>query len=636
MSLFSNRPIFCKPLFLKACCFREDTMQININQRTIGLNFKDGVAGLLVWAPKAEAVNLKVPSKSLTLPLEEKDLGYWTLSTNAVTEGDDYLIELFGNETKESEIFPDPASLFQPDGVQGKSKAYNQQTYKWQHLNWKGIPLTNYIIYELHVGTFSTSGDFKGLEDNLDHLVDLGITAIELMPLAQFSGERNWGYDGVFPFAVQNSYGGPDGLKQLVDACHAKGIAVILDVVYNHFGPEGNHAPNFGFYFTDKYKTPWGSAVNFDDAWSDGVRDFFIENVLMWFRDFHIDALRLDAVHAIKDFGPKHILATISEHVAQFSAQSGKAHYLLAELDLNDKRFINPVEKDGYGMHGQWVDEFHHALRVAAGQKPIGYYSDFNGIEDLAKAYNDAYVYTGAYSPHRKKKFGVPNDNPGEQFIIFSQNHDQVGNRMLGERSSQLIGFDLAKVLAGAVFCAPFLPLIFMGEEWASEKPFQYFVSHTNPELNEAVRKGRKEEFKDFHHPEELPDPAAEETFLNSKLDWENLPKEKHRQMLNYYKALIALKKSNPALGSNRKNTLAKAYTDKNLLTLHRETAGQHAVCILNFSEANHDLGFIPNLQGFRIALNSASIPYGGSLPMVNALTIPKIIQAQSILIFIK
>ena len=302
-------------------------------------------------------------------------------------------------------------------------------------------------------------------------------------------------------------------------------LAVVLDVVYNHMGPEGNYLGAYGPYFTEKYKTPWGGAINFDDAWCDGVRRFFIENALMWFRDFHVDALRLDAVHAIKDFSPNHILREIKQHVDALMAVTGRTHYLIVELDLNDDRFINGLDNCGYGMDAQWVDEFHHALRVTATGERTGYYADFHGINDLAKAYRDAYVYDGQWSEHRKRHFGVKTGNPGQQFIVFSQNHDQVGNRMLGERSSQLVSFEMQKLLAGAVFISPYLPMLFMGEEWGETHPFLYFVSHTDPDLAEAVRKGRKAEFAAFHTQGEAPDPMAEETFQNSKLQWPLLQK---------------------------------------------------------------------------------------------------------------
>lgn len=298
---------------------------------------------------------------------------------------------------------PDPASLAQPDGVHGTSQAINIKNFEWTDSQWKNIPLEEYILYEIHTGTFTPQGTFESIEKKLDYLKDLGVNAIEIMPVAQFPGNRNWGYDGVFPFAVQNSYGGANALQQLVNTCHQKSIAVVLDVVYNHLGPEGNYLPQFAPYFTDKYKTPWGSAINFDDAWCDGVRHYFIENALMWFRDFHIDALRLDAVHAIKDFSPVHILQEIRDYVNELEKVTGRNYYLIVESDLNDPRYINPLEECGYGMNAQWIDEFHHALRVTAGGEPTGYYSDFKPVQHLAKAYKDAYVYDGQFSPHRKK-----------------------------------------------------------------------------------------------------------------------------------------------------------------------------------------------------------------------------------------
>ena len=382
--------------------------------------------------------------------------------------------------------------------------------YDWKDEQWKNIPFNDYIIYELHTGTFSPEGNFSGIKTRLDHLLSLGITAIEIMPVAAFPGDRNWGYDGVFPFAVQASYGGAKALQDLVAACHEKGLAVILDVVYNHVGPEGNYLEHFAAYFTDKYHTPWGRAVNFDDKDSDGVRAFVVENALMWFRDFHIDALRLDAVHAIKDFGAVHILEEIRRRTDELMKETGRIHYLIAESDLNDPRYISSIAQYGLGMDAQWVDEFHHALRVTAGENRIGYYLDFNGLSDLAKSYADAYVYTGAYSEERRKTFGrAAKNHPGQQFIVFSQNHDQVGNRMLGERSSTLYGFRMQRLMAAAVLCAPYLPLLFMGEEYGETSPFLYFVSHKDPELIEMVRKGRREEFAALHAKGECTRPSS-------------------------------------------------------------------------------------------------------------------------------
>lgn len=559
-------------------------MKLDVSRRTLGVNFKEEMAEVVVWSPGAQQVHIRFGDHQMAL--QKNNNGYWTKVIPELKEGDFY--KLMINREKE---FPDPASVWQPVGVHGHSMALDISKFEWADHEWKNIPLQDYILYELHTGTFTPEGTFEAIESKLSHLQELGINAIEIMPVSQFPGERNWGYDGVYPFAVQHSYGGPKGLKHLVNTCHQKGIAVILDVVYNHLGPEGNYLGEFGPYTTGKYQTPWGGAINFDDEWCDGVRKYFIENALMWFRDFHIDALRLDAVHAIRDFGPKHILQEIREHVDELMRSTGRKHYLIAELDLNDNRYINPIEKAGYGMDAQWIDEFHHALRVTASNERTGYYSDFNGIEHLAKAYTDAYVYDGQFSLHRKKHFGVKTNNPGHQFIVFSQNHDQVGNRMLGERTSRLLSFEMQKLVAAAVMVSPYLPMIFMGEEWSESNPFLYFVSHTDPELAEAVRKGRREEFAAFHHDSidddtiEPPDPVSKNSFLQSKLQWEKLNDEPHYDMMQYYKELISLRKTHPALKiPDRKQLLVEADKEKKTLVLHRWSGDQHLVCFMNFS----------------------------------------------------
>jgi maltooligosyltrehalose trehalohydrolase len=555
-------------------------IKVDVEKRTVGINFDGDEAEVCVWAPHVEKVEVKLSKNNSLISLHRADYGYWQVSTKEITPGDLYKFRL--DENKE---LPDPASLSQPGGVHGSSQAVDLKDHRWQDNNWRNLPLDEYIIYELHSGTFTPEGTFSSLEEKLDHLKELGINAIEIMPVAQFPGSRNWGYDGVYPFAVQNSYGGIRELQLLVDQCHSRGIAVILDVVYNHLGPEGNYFNEYGPYFTDKYNTPWGNAINFDDEWSDAVRQYYIENALMWFRDFHIDALRLDAVHAIKDFSPTHLLRELKAHVDQLCKVTGKKHHLIVELDLNDNRFINPMEKEGYGMDAQWIDEFHHALRITAGGDRSGYYSDFEGIRHLAKAYKDAYVYDGIYSDHRKKTFGIRTDNPGRQFIVFSQNHDQVGNRMLGERTSQLVSFEMQKLLAGAVFVSPYLPMLFMGEEWGEPNPFLYFVSHTDPELAEAVRQGRKEEFAAFHAEGEAPDPMAQETFENSKLQWELISREPHSKLFNYYKALISLRKTQPTLYNLNRDQLDVQYNEgQNTLILSRWHDEQKLICLMNFS----------------------------------------------------
>ncbi|RYZ24469.1 MAG: malto-oligosyltrehalose trehalohydrolase [Chitinophagaceae bacterium] len=581
--------------------------EINIRQRTLGAVARtDGTVELRVWAPLAEKVALVTGGQELALA--PTDGGYWTLS-GVLSSGSRYKIRV-----DDQDPFPDPASLSQPDGVHGESEVIDPCAFAWTDGGWRNPDLAGYVLYELHTGTFSPEGNFDGIEKRLDHLLDLGVNAIEIMPVAQFPGGRNWGYDGVFPFAVQNTYGGAAGLQRLVDACHRRGIAVVLDVVYNHLGPEGNYLGAYGPYFTGKYSTPWGGAINFDDAWSDGVRRYFIENALMWLRDFHIDALRLDAVHAIKDFGPVHFLQELRGHVDRLSAETGRTHYLIVECDLNDTRFIDPLQKRGYGMHSQWIDEFHHALRVTATGERTGYYSDFSGIEHLAKAYRDAYVYDGQWSEHRKKYFGVPaRENGGEQFIVFTQNHDQVGNRMLGERTSELLSFEMQKLMAGAVILGPFLPMLWMGEEWAETARFQYFVSHTDEALAAAVREGRRKEFAAFHAQGEAPDPVAVETFENSKLQW-NLPEaEPHATMLRFYKELIRMRRSVPALATrDREGLTASADASANTLVLQRQGGGGIALLLMNFAGEPRRLELPVVESAWTPLLQSADPLWGG------------------------
>jgi maltooligosyltrehalose trehalohydrolase len=554
-------------------------MMNNEQQKIPGIRLKNNKAQVNVWAPLAKEVAL-VLSPSIELPLTRSGEGYWSMMSDELQEGDRYRFRIDNKE------YPDPASLSQPGGVHGPSEIIDLDSFQWTDSGWNNLPLQDYIIYELHVGTFTPAGTFKAIEDRLDYLVQLGITAIELMPVAQFPGQRNWGYDGVYPFAVQDSYGGARGLQHLVNACHKKGLAVILDVVYNHVGPEGAYLGAIAPYFTDKYHTPWGEAINFDDARCDGVREFFTANALMWLRDFHIDALRLDAVHAIKDMSPVHILKEIRLMVDSLMQDTGKKHYLVVESDLNDPRYINPVSQGGYGMDAQWVDEFHHALRVTASGEQYGYYSDFNGIAHLCKSYADAYVYDGQYSEHRKRRFGAKAvDNPGQQFIVFSQNHDQVGNRMLGERTSQLLSFEMQKLLAAAVIFSPYIPLLFMGEEWSAPHPFQYFVDHSDTELAEAVRKGRKEEFAAFHTRGEAPDPLSKEVFDLSTLQWDQLEQEQHATMLHYYKTILHLRKTHPVLKDlNRKHVEVTCDEVKQTIQLCRWHHNESVWCLMNFS----------------------------------------------------
>lgn len=584
---------------------------LNTQKRNIGVNFSTtGEAKIRVWSPLSGSVQLVITATDEVIALEKQDFGYWTLNTSALHEGAHYTFSIDGKTG-----LPDITSLSQPLGTHGPSVALDLLHFPWNDTDWQNIPLEDYIFYELHTGTFTAGGSFIDIEERLNYLVELGITAIELMPVAQFPGKKNWGYDGVFPFAVQHSYGGAPCLQHLVNAAHNKGLAVVLDVVYNHLGPEGNYFSEYGPYFTSKYQTPWGNAINFDDDWSQGVREYFIENALMWFRDFHIDALRLDAVHAIKDCSAVHFLQELRTEVDQLMAVTGMNYYLVAELDLNDTRFITPVNEGGYGIDAQWIDEFHHALRVTAGGDTTGYYEDFEQIHHLAKAYRDVYVYDGQFSRHRKKTFGKKvQDNPGSQFVIFSQNHDHIGNRMLGERTSQLVSFEMQKLMAGSTLLSPFLPLLFMGEEWSETNPFLYFIDHKDPELTEAIRQGRRKEFAAFHVQGEAPDPAAQNSFESSKLQWSLLNVAPHKTMFGFYKELIKLRKNHPALHHlHRDKFQVEENIEQQTILLKRWFEGTELFCVMNFSLVAHSF-ILPGGEGteWRQLFNSAECLWGG------------------------
>ena len=584
---------------------------ISLDKRTIGLNFDpDGKAYMLLWAPHAREVEIIV-GENRRYPLKKKERGYWHAALDGIKPGDLYSVLINGKNS-----YPDPASLMQTHGVHKASRAVDLYDIRRDH-QWKGVPPEKLIIYELHVGTFTPSGTFDAIKRKLPYLKELGINAIEIMPVAQFSGKRNWGYDGVLPFAVQHSYGGAEGLAGLVEACHNHEIAVILDVVYNHLGPEGNYLEKFGPYFTGKYKTPWGKAINFDDEYSDEVRRFFIENALMWFRDFNIDGLRLDAVHAIKDMGPKHFLRELKEYTALLNEQTGKNHFLIGECDLNDVKYINPHDQCGYGLDSQWCDEFHHALHALVTGERKGYYADFGDLNLLVKSFNQAYVFDGNYSAHRKKYFGTKTKGqPGHRFVVFSQNHDQVGNRMLGERLSQLLDFETLKLAATAMFFSPFIPMLFMGEEYAEENPFLYFIHHGDENLVEMIRKGRKREFRDFHKKGSPPDPQAEETFTRSKLKWDFENDSPKKSMLAFYKKLIELRKNHPAMtGLKREKFQANRVDGRDGINLLFRDEQGLLTALLNFSEKPLEIS-LPEFAGKNpeVLLNTASVQWNGKV----------------------
>jgi len=450
---------------------------------------------------------------------------------------------------------PDPASRLQPEGVHGPSMTVDLSEFPRSGRSWQNHPLDNYIIYELHIGTFTPGGTFEAAIERIPYLRELGVTAVELMPVAQFPGERNWGYDGVYPYAVQSSYGGPGELINLIDALHGAGLAVILDVVYNHLGPEGNYLRDFGPYFTDKYQTPWGDAINYDGPESQRVRDFFIGNALYWLFEFGFDALRLDAVHGIFDKSPVHILKEMKQAV--MSMPGGKGKYLIAESDLNETCLVDPPEKEGYGLDAQWNDDFHHCLHTLLTGESDGYYMDFGSTEALKKAYSEGFVFTGQFSGFRGRQHGTPSRHvPPGKLIVHSQTHDQVGNRMMGDRLSASLPQEKLRFAAAAVILSPYVPLIFMGEEYAEDAPFQYFISHSDPSLVEAVRKGRIEEFSSFRWKGVPPDPADKATFLGSKLNIALAKRQPNAGMLEFYRKLIRIRQQHPALASPKRQNI--------------------------------------------------------------------------------
>ncbi len=476
--------------------------------------------------------------------MEKKRQGYWELKTGDIKPCDLYLFKL-----DDRIPLPDPASFHQPEGVHGPSQVWDHASFRWTDQAWQGIALDEFIIYELHAGTFTPEGTLEAVASKLAHLKSLGVNALEIMPVNQFPGTRNWGYDGVYPNAVQNTYGGPDGLKRLVDACHGHGMAVILDVVYNHLGPEGNYFSEYGPYFTSRYTTPWGSAVNFDGAGSDQVRDFFIENALHWFRDYHIDGLRLDAIHQIYDMSAIHFLAELEIRVTEFSARHGRQRHLIAESDLNDPGIITGRDGGGYGMQAQWLDDFQHCVDALLRGERSGYRQDFGSPDQFVQVFREGFVYAGEYCPSRGRRFGASSAlRPPGQFIVFIQNHDQVGNRPMGERFNEVTDFESYKLAAGAMFVSPYIPLLFMGEEYAEINPFQFFADYGDNDLIQSVRQGRKEEFGFLSTGEDVPDPVSPETFRRSKLDWGRVESGRHKLILEFYREIIAIRKALPAL----------------------------------------------------------------------------------------
>jgi maltooligosyltrehalose trehalohydrolase len=494
-----------------------------------------------VWAPNAQRVDLVI--SALAQPMQQREHGWWSLDVNHAGAGDEYGYSLDGGPVR-----PDPRSMDQPHGVHGRSRLVDHAAYSWRITDFRAPPLSSAVVYELHVGTFTPTGTLDAAIAHLDHLVELGVTHVELMPLNSFDGERGWGYDGVCWYAPQRTYTGPEGpaaVKRFVDACHERGLGVLLDVVYNHLGPSGNYLAEFGPYFSDAYSTPWGPVINLDGAGSDEVRRFICDNAIMWLRDYRFDGLRLDAVHAFFDRSAVHLLEQIAAEVRVLAAQQGRPLVVIAESDLNDPRVVRPVTEGGYGNDAQWSDDFHHALHAVVTGERSGYYQDFGSVAQLAKALRNAYVYDGCYSQHRHRSHGrSPAGLSAHHFLGYAQNHDQIGNRARGDRLAALVSPTQLKSIAAVVLLAPFVPMLFMGEEFGTRRPFQYFTSHTDPALAQAVRTGRRNEFAGFGWaPEDVPDPQDIETFRRSQLDWREFDQLEHRDIFEWHRELIALRR---------------------------------------------------------------------------------------------
>ena len=551
----------------------------------------DGSWEFVLWAPQARAVSLHLLHGSGEyVSMEPLADGYYRTVVKTLQPGSKYLYQLDG----EREL-PDPASRFQAEGVHGPSQAVDLNAFHWTDSGWKGPALERSVFYELHVGTYTCQGTFDAVIDHLPELVALGITTIELMPVAQFPGARNWGYDGVYLFAPQNSYGGPESLQRLVNAAHQQGLAIALDVVYNHLGPEGNYLSAYGPYFTDRYRTPWGQAINFDGAGNHAVRRFFIENALYWLEDYHFDTLRLDAVHGIFDFGARHFLAELKSETAKLAQRLGRPIQLIAESDLNDARLLHHSERGGYDLDAQWSDDFHHSVHTLLTGENQGYYADFEGMSALATTLRDGWYYSGQHSKHRNRRHG--NSARGispEKFVVCAQNHDQVGNRATGERLASLINFEAQKLAAGITLLSPFVPLLFMGEEYGEKAPFQYFTSHGDPELVEAVRRGRREEFAAFGWKGSVPDPQDEATFLRSHLDHSLKEKQPHCVLFSFYQELIRIREEQE-LGIQAPRSVREL--GGCALLISREQPSGELVMIFNFAEFPAALN-LPDLAG--------------------------------------
>jgi maltooligosyltrehalose trehalohydrolase len=570
-----------------------------------------------VWAPEK---TVKLHLDGGDRDMERGADGWWRLDVPSAGPGTDYGYVLPDSDRP----LPDPRSLWQPDGVHGTSRVYDHSAFPWSDGAWTGRQLPGSVLYELHVGTFTGEGTFDAAIERLDHLADLGVDLVELLPVGSFNGAYNWGYDGVCWYAPHEAYGGPDGLKRFVDAAHGKGLGVVLDVVYNHFGPSGAYAPMFAPYLSTSGSNPWGSAVNLDGPLSDEVRRYIIDSMLMWLRDYHVDGLRLDAVHAFADHTAVHLLEQMAVEVESLSTHLGRPLSLIAESDLNDPTLITAREAGGYGLQAQWDDDVHHVLHALLTGERQGYYGDFGSLDSLATVLTGAFFHAGTWSSFRRRRHGRPVDRrrtPGHRFVAYLQNHDQIGNRAIGDRLSATLSEGLLRVGATLLLTSPFTPMLFMGEEWAAGNPWQFFTSHPEPELAAAVQAGRRREFASHGWAEsEVPDPQDPATFARSKLDWSELTKPGHAEILDLYKRLIAVRRSRAELSDPRLDQVEVWHGDRYVVIRRGSGSGRQCVVAANLAPVPQTIGLrvVPSrvllatepgvvLQGDRVELPAES-----------------------------
>lgn len=566
-----------------------------------------------VWAPQVQNLALMILAEPrVTLPMSPGPDGEFSLVVPDLLPDVDYFYLLPGGRLR-----PDPVSRSQPHGVHGPSRVVNPATFQWHDQSWRGIPLEKYVLYELHTGTFTPEGTFEAIIPRLDRLRDLGITAVELMPVGEFPGSRNWGYDGVFPYAPHSSYGGPSGLKNLIDACHGKGLAVVLDVVYNHLGPEGNYLWEFGPYFTHACKTPWGAAVNFDGPGNQGVRRYFIENALYWLAEFHVDALRFDAIHGIFDGSPRHILEELSETFHREVGQLGRLAWLIAESNRNDPRAIQPRSVGGYGLDALWCDDYHHSIIAHLTGNRSGYLGEFGSLGEIADTIKRGIIYEGPYSKgHHRSRANSAKQVSGSALVAYIQNHDQIANTCQGKRLARLATFEQYKLYAAVLFCSPFLPMLFMGQEFGETAPFLYFTSHGDPALADVVREGRRKEFAELWPESDVPDPQSEQTFQKCEISPDVGEGEHCQELFRLHQKLIALRKEHPALANCRKELVSVDFDESSgWLVLERaDPSGRRALLVCNLQEEAQEIPLgLGGGTGWKLALWTGAVEFGGS-----------------------